>query len=163
MSTVIDQNLPIKTFPKFITLKDEPSYFPNIQNLFIKYFEPLFGNQSSALLKIKEGQDRECEILIQGDKIIGLIVYKNTLIDNVKFGKSLIVKNLLINNFQENSQYELLLIDRIIQVAKEKLAKGFIAVVSQNSYISKQKDFSKLKWGIDKLGSVKYLVHKALC
>jgi len=64
---------------EFVSLRDRPELFSIIKKTFEERIKPVYGDQTQALLKIKEGTDRTCEILFALSKAVGMIVYKNEL------------------------------------------------------------------------------------
>ncbi len=48
-----------------------------LEEYFSEKIEPLYGNQSEFIRKIKEGKDRVCEFIFYGQKVCGIVIYKN--------------------------------------------------------------------------------------
>jgi len=145
----------------FHTLKETDSIeFQIVQNAFDNQIAPLYGSQELALSKIKKAEDRTTEILFDEKIAIGLIVYKNSLQDEFKnkgCDKSLEIKTLIVINPKINSNkgFGSLLIARIIEVAKEKMANNIHVTVSSNAQSSLE-FFRKKKFEIVEKWEDKY-------
>ncbi|KKL87608.1 hypothetical protein LCGC14_1933020, partial [marine sediment metagenome] len=157
----IDQNPSNSTF-FFEKLKEGPSIeFEIVKKAFESQIAPLYGSQEQALSKIQTAKDRNSEILFDGAKAVGLLVYKNELQDEFKklgVEDSLEIKTLIVIDPKINSNkgYGSLLINRIIEVAKEKLAKNIHVTVSANAQTSLE-FFKKKKFEIIEKWEDKYI------
>jgi hypothetical protein len=81
---------------------------------------PIYGNQKSAIAKIKEGQDRTCEVMLKYDNPIGIIVYKSKLQNEYGLENALELKTLFLLNPHKNSGqgYGSRLFQRIDEIAE---------------------------------------------
>lgn len=105
----------------FIKISSHPSLFKIVQSAFKKMIGPIYGDQSKAVAKIKEGKDRTCEIMLKHGNPLGIIVYKNSLQNEYGLTEALELKTLFIFNPDRNSGKGLgsSLFHRIDEVARE--------------------------------------------
>ncbi len=105
----------------FVRVNVKSSHFKIVQNTFQKLISHIYGDQNTALEKIKEGKDRTCELMMNYHNPLGIIVYKNSLQDEYGLSNALELKTLLLLNSNKNSGhgYGSRLFQRIDVVAKE--------------------------------------------
>lgn len=81
--------------------------FDHVKHYLNSQISKLYGNQQSAIRKIAEGKDRNCELLInKSAKEYGILIYKNQLtsqINNLSFPGTFVIKTLFVINPLENS------------------------------------------------------------
>lgn len=112
--------------------------FPVVRRVFEKNLAPLYGNQERALSQIVKGGDRKCELLMDGKKAVGLIVYKRDPQNEFErhgIVNSLELKTLIVIDPKENSGkgYGSILANRVGEVAREAFAKGVHVTVSDHA------------------------------
>ncbi|GAB6020832.1 hypothetical protein CHUAL_003486 [Chamberlinius hualienensis] len=146
---------------------------------FSRVIAPIYGDQTCALSKIAEGQDRECQILCSKSEQdgaiepVGIIVYKRRPTNEYqKFGieKSLEIKSLFVINEKVNSGkgYGNLLIKRIEDEAISCDANGMHVTVSETvpqsiKFFKKHGFIEMHHWhGKYKDGVIEYLLFKKL-
>jgi len=61
---------------RFVEVNENHPLFPQVEDLFIKIIAPLYGDQTEGLNKIGKAKDRECQLLMEGKEIRGVLVYK---------------------------------------------------------------------------------------
>jgi len=105
----------------FVKTDSHPSHFKTVRHAFKKMISPIYGDQSNAIAKIKEGRDRACEIMLKYDNPLGIIVYKNQLQNEYGLERALELKTLFLFNPDKNSGngYGSRLFTRIDEVAFE--------------------------------------------
>ena len=138
MTSAISVNPAIQ--PEFIRVHSQSSsgLFSVVRRVFETNLAPLYGNQDKALSQIVKGGDRKCELLMDGQKAVGLILYKRDPQNEFqRYGivESLELKTLSVIDPKENSGkgYGSALVDRVIAVARETFAKGVHVTVSNNA------------------------------
>lgn len=96
-----------------------------VYNTFKVRIEPVYGNQHSALKKIKEGIDRSCELMLNCDNPVGILVYKNELQNEYGFKNALELKTICLINPEKNSGkgWGTILWQRIEEIARQKSAQ----------------------------------------
>jgi ribosomal protein S18 acetylase RimI-like enzyme len=138
--------------------------------LFHKVIEPLYGDQSSALLKIAKAEDRTCEVLLADDTILGIVVYKNFPISEFA-DNSLEIKTLFVVDAENNSHKGIgsKLVQRVEEVAKMRgIFENIVVTVSEEKPQSieffKRKGFEVIKICPDKYkkGMKEYVFCKSL-
>src|SRR5689334_20899995 len=105
----------------FIKICSSSPYLKVIENTFTKMISPVYGDQNSAVAKLKEGKDRTCEVMLKYDNPVGIIVYKNILQNEYGLSGALELKTLFLFNPEKNSGngYGSMLFQRIDNVAIE--------------------------------------------
>ena len=105
----------------FVKTCSHQSQFRTVQSAFKKMLVPIYGDQKSAIAKIKEGLDRVCEVMSKYDNPLGIIVYKNRLQNEYGLKNALELKSLFLFNPDTNSGYGFgsRLFQRIDEVAEE--------------------------------------------
>lgn len=96
----------------------------DVQDIFKKILEPLYGDQTKAIRQIEESVDRKCYLLYENTRPTGVLVYKTAPSDeyaNHGVENSIEIKSLFVNHAAENSGRGLgsALIDKL----KEKVSK----------------------------------------
>lgn len=104
----------------FVTSNSHPSYLKIVQRAFKKILTPIYGNQASAITKIKAGEDRICEVMLKHGDPLGIIVYKNKLQNEYGLKGALELKSLFLLDPNKNSGngFGSCLFDRIDDVAR---------------------------------------------
>jgi len=80
MSELARNNLPESKFENpihFVEVSKEHPLFPQVEELFNQIIAPLYSDQTNALNKIGEAQDRKCQLLMENGEIRGVLVYKS--------------------------------------------------------------------------------------
>lgn len=105
----------------FVKTSFHSSHFRTVQSSFKKMIEPIYGDQKNAIVKIKEGLDRTCEVMLKHDNPVGMIVYKNKLQNEYGLVSALELKTLFLFNPNKNSGHGFgsRLFQRIDEVAQE--------------------------------------------
>jgi len=116
----------------FIKVSLSSSYFKAVQSAFKKMLSPVYGDQTSSLQKIREGKDRICEVMLNFDNPIGVLVYKNTLQNEYGLKKALELKTLFLFNPRKNSGkgFGSSLFKRVESIAREMGSKMIYCTAS---------------------------------
>ncbi len=133
----------------FTNIRSNPIFYKIVQDSFKNILKPIYGDQKKAVDKIKEGLDRTCEIMLNYENPIGIIVYKNSLQNEYGLLQALELKSLFLFNPTRNSGHGFgsLLFQRIDQIAKEMSAKIIYCTASskvENSIKCAQKNGYKI-------------------
>lgn len=109
----------------FIKIDFSSPYFKTVRNAFKKLLSPVYGDQTNALQKLKDGKDRSCEIMLNFENPVGILVYKNTLQNEYGLMNALELKTLFLLNPQKNSGkgFGSTLFKRIDRIAREMGSK----------------------------------------
>ncbi|MCI0381628.1 MAG: hypothetical protein L0207_01040 [Chlamydiae bacterium] len=109
----------------FIRMNTNSFYFEIVTSAFKKLIEPIYGDQSESLAKIKRGKDRICELMFSYENPVGLVVYKNKLQNEYGLDRAMELKTLFLFNPEKNSGkgFGSSLFQRIDEIAEEKGAK----------------------------------------
>ena len=109
----------------FVKASCGSSHWKTVKNAFKKMIEPIYGNQNNAIGKIKEGTDRTCEVMLNYENPMGIIVYKNSLQHEYELENALELKTLFLFNPDKNSGHGFgsRLFQRIDEIAQEMGAK----------------------------------------
>jgi len=102
----------------------KPQLMEVISEIFHRILTPLYGSQVKAIHQIEESSDRTCHLLYEGEHPVGVLVYKNSPIDEfAEFGirKSIEVKSLFVDNAGKNSGKGLG--STLVQKLKEEVSK----------------------------------------
>jgi len=124
---------------KFVCVNSESIFFAKVKQIFTESIAPLYGSQDKAINQIYESTDRTCELLLDNaDDPKGILVYKNALQDEFAdhgIKNSLEIKTLMVVKPKENSGkgFGRQLIERINDIATEKVSDGIHVTVSQNA------------------------------
>lgn len=130
--------------------------FAEIESVFSKLIEPIYGSQDMSLAKIGRGEDRLCEALFEYEQPKGLIVYKKALVDG-----NLELKTLcLIDPINDSRKgFGSILIDRVIDTARRRHANKIVVTVSlqanalgffqRNGFVVIASEQDKYKSGIE--------------
>ncbi len=121
---------------EFIRVDKNHQLFPQVRTLFEEVIAPIYGDQKDALEKIGEGKDRACEVLVQAEKINGIIVYKTRPTDEfAQYGakNALELKTLFVVNASQNSGRGLgsKLLERVENAAKPAIFSSIVVTVSE--------------------------------
>lgn len=77
-----------------------------VEEIFHRILTPLYGPQTKAIQQIREGVDRSCYLLYEGDNPTGVLVFKTVLSNEFEaYGvrESIEVKSLFVDHAQQNS------------------------------------------------------------
>lgn len=90
----------------FKTLRRRDKKLLNLlEGYFLEIIQPLYGDQSEFLKKIKEGKDRICEFLIYSEKAAGVAIYKNhTSNEFIDFGIENAIEIKTVFLFEKNKK-----------------------------------------------------------
>lgn len=133
---VLFTNLYSAEFKKITQNNDENFKF--VEQYFSSVIEPLYGNQSQALEKIKSGKDRTCELLFDEEqKPIGILVYKHLPTDefsSLGAPNALEIKTLFVINADKNSGKGIgsQLLGKVLNVAKQLQCSHLVVTVSED-------------------------------
>jgi N-acetylglutamate synthase-like GNAT family acetyltransferase len=123
---------------KFVCLEENSSSFQVVKEIFENMIEPVYGDISATLEKIKQCKDRRCEFMVseENGQYIGLIIYKKTPTNEfAKLGirNSLEIKTLLVIDPKRNSGKGLgtALLKRVEAVATQLHASSMHVTVSE--------------------------------
>lgn len=132
IQTVVPKRSVISDHIFFFKASSHSAYFKTVQNAFKKMIGPIYGDQKNALAKIKNGEDRTCEIMFKYDNPLGLIVYKNQLQSEYGLVDALELKTLFLFNPDKNSGngFGSQLFQRIDEIAQEKRASVIYCTAS---------------------------------
>lgn len=150
------------------------SNFVFVKEYFHKVIEPLYGDQSQALLKIGAGKDRTCELLYDSSQSpVGMLVYKNSPVEEfacLGAGNALEIKTLFVMDATQNSGRGLgsQLLDRVVSVAQVLRCSCLVVTVSEEkkeslSFFLRKGFFvthtmhGKFKKGLDEYVLVRFL------
>ena len=98
----------------FKKINGDSREFNVVKDLFQKVIAPLYGDQTQALEKISRSDDRNCEILFDDQKPVGIIVYKSSLQEGNLECKTLC---LIDSGAQSKKGYGSVLLNRLIDKA----------------------------------------------
>ncbi|PCI76324.1 hypothetical protein COB21_04500 [Candidatus Aerophobetes bacterium] len=113
----------------FVVVSRTSPHFPQLTAIFKKEVVPLHGDQGRTLRKL--GDDRQAEVLMRNDKIVGVIVYKKELQESnekTKYPGGFEVKNIVV--LQDSPRYVGMLVDRVVKLAKRALASSVYCIIS---------------------------------
>jgi hypothetical protein len=129
-STISHCELQFKTLQK----KDKRA-FQFLEKYFLEYIQPVYGNQSQILQKIKNGKDRTCEFLIFCGRPVGVLIYKNQLSEEfsklgIEGGFELKTVFLLERKTKTSGLFLKSLLGRAAQLALQREGKCIFGTVS---------------------------------
>jgi GNAT superfamily N-acetyltransferase len=121
--------------PRFATVSTGET-MALVEQLFKEVITPLYGDQTDALRKIKEGTDRKCKLLYHLDQPVGVIVYKTALSNEYEaYGikNSLELKTLFVIDAKNNSGKGIgkQLVDKVIKIARKLHASSIHVTVNE--------------------------------
>ncbi len=124
----------------FLKVNQFSPFFKLIVSAFKKYIEPVYGSQKSAILKIKKGVDRQCEIMFSYSNPIGVLVYKNCLQAEYGLKEALELKSLFLLNADKNSGkgFGSILFERMDEIAQQMQARAIYCTASSKKMESVQ-------------------------
>jgi hypothetical protein len=138
MSSSVKINKIIQKKPFYFFKKLGPNnveMFNIIKNYFFKNIEPIYGNQNTALEKIKQSEDRTTVLLFYQNKVSGCIIYKNNLTSefcNFGFNETLELKTFFL--FEKKHKTAgfiiILLLNYLAKIAVSKNAKAIVGTIS---------------------------------
>lgn len=122
----------------FHRVNQSSPYMPQLRDIFEKIIKPLYGPQEDALNKIGQAKDRACYMLYEGNRPVGVIVFKTELSNEFASSNihdSIEIKSLFVVDSTSNSGRGLgtTLLNKIIEEG-EKLKinhAGFHVTVSE--------------------------------
>lgn len=124
----------------FKVVNGSSRFFPQVEALFQTQVKKFYGDQSSALNKIRSSEDRTCEVLLgEASSPQGVIVYKNALSNQCFKLKTLSLINPDVSSGRGLGSR---LLSRVVDVAEEKSATSIRLSVSSGSGVL---DFYKKK------------------
>jgi ASC-1-like (ASCH) protein len=104
--------------------------FPVVVRVFNERIAPIYGDQSTALQKIGDGQDRLCEGLFENQLPKGIVVYKKKLVEGALELKTLC----LVNPGAEGGKgLGSMLVDHTVETAERRRANRVFVTVSTQS------------------------------
>ncbi|HVX00645.1 MAG TPA: hypothetical protein VHA52_09475 [Candidatus Babeliaceae bacterium] len=109
----------------FVSVNSQSSHFKIVKGGFGKIIAPVYGDQEKAIEKIKSGEDRTCEVMLNFANPLGVLVYKNKLQSEYGLSQGLELKTLFLLNPTKNSGngFGSCLFKRVEVVAQEMGAK----------------------------------------
>ncbi|CAL7964398.1 putative hydrolases of HD superfamily [Gammaproteobacteria bacterium] len=117
----------------FSSVRNNPGLFTLVERVFREKIEPLYGDQSAAIEKIKSGVDRDCEIMFIDGQPKGLLVYKTKLQNEYGLEDAFELKNMsLFDHINDKGLGELLL-ERAERNAKKVGARYAYGTVCNNN------------------------------
>lgn len=116
----------------FSIVDGESKQFSLVEDFFSTTIETLYGDQSRLLKKIASGRNRLCEILMNGDEPLGLLVCKQSL-----SGADLVVETLALFDPENQSGkgYRSMLLRRVFSIANSRRAASVCIKVSNSDSI----------------------------
>ena len=116
-----------------ITFKEiSEDNFDLVASVFKDLIEPNYGDQSSAIEKIKQAKDRRCELACHDGQAIGMIVYKTDLQEEYQFKNAFEIKTLLLFDRDAYKGFGEHLFQRVESIAKNMGADVMISTVSDS-------------------------------
>ncbi|EFB42392.1 GNAT family N-acetyltransferase [Parachlamydia acanthamoebae] len=115
----------------FVPVDGTHSLFKQVEDLFNSTIKPLYGDQTQALHKISLSLDRKCELLVNGENIAGIIVYKKQPTQEFQeYSDAFELKTLFVVDAKTNSRRGLgtILWNRVNDVALQTIGIKRIAV-----------------------------------
>lgn len=115
----------------------KPEFYPLIDFAFKTFIEPLYGDQSAAISKIKSQKDRKCDLLLLKGEPIGLVVYKKSLQSEFGLTHAFELKTLLIFDKKRALKYHAgdVLFDYAEKIAKSQQANFIYATIHDDSLV----------------------------
>lgn len=112
-----------------------------VKNTLKTQIEPLYGDQSLALEKVINMNDRKCFILFTDNKPLGLLIFKENLSSEFsQYGvyDSLEIKTLVLNSPNENSGrgYGTVLLNKAIEYSCSKSLKSIHVTICEERHDS---------------------------
>jgi len=119
-----------KSFYSFRVIDRDCREFTIVRSVFSRVIEPLYGEQQEALKKIGRGVDRLCEMLFDGERAVGLIVYKKELQASRFELKTLCLIN---PSLDSKKGYGTKLMYRVMELAYSRQATEVLVTVSSGA------------------------------
>lgn len=115
--------------------KKDKKYFQLLENYFRENIQPVYGDQSQILEKIKTGKDRTCEFLTFCERPVGVLIYKNQLSEEfsnfgIKDGLELKTVFLLERKTKTSGLFLCSLLSRAAQMVLQKEGECIFGTVS---------------------------------
>lgn len=119
----------------FQSLATNPSLGLIIRHAFKQRIQPIYGDQTAALKRVFAQSDRSCELLLDGDRPVGLLLYKDVPNDEwstLGVVHSLEIKTLIVLSAERNrgKGYGRALLTRSAEVAMERGAQSLFVTAS---------------------------------
>jgi ASC-1-like (ASCH) protein len=144
---------------EFVAVANHDSYYKSVKRAFKDTVEKLYGDQTTAIQKIKKSEDRKCLVLVENGSPVAILVYKvKPTSEFSRYGieNSLEVKTfMLINPDSKDSERHFSeLYYKVVDIAKQIHARGIHVTVSEKvtwtmSFL-KEKGFKVCRYWKDK-------------
>jgi ASC-1-like (ASCH) protein len=121
---------------EFVAVANHDSYYKSVKRAFKDTVEKLYGDQTTAIQKIKESEDRKCLVLVENGSPVAILVYKvkpTSEFSRYDIENSLEVKTfMLINPDSKDSEGHFVkLYSEVVDIAKQIHASGIHVTVSE--------------------------------
>lgn len=116
----------------FLSLDRRSPHFDRIEDCFNHQIAALYGDQSRMISRLKDGEDRKCELLLDRQSPAGFVVYKTANQPNFShYGveDSFEIKNIHLFDPSREDQMDLLC-NRVILLARRQFAKNVHVLVT---------------------------------
>lgn len=132
------QQLPLAPQLELQKASDSPMLMDLVSRSFRSQIQPIYGDQSSAIRKLQEGTDRECEVLLNNGTPVGVLVYKKYLQNEWGIKNALELKSLFLIHPELNSGngFGTYLFNRVDDIAVEKQANSIFCTASSITHPS---------------------------
>jgi len=121
---------------EFVAVANHDSYYKSVKIAFKDTVEKLYGDQRTAIQKIKKSEDRKCLVLVENGSPVAILVYKvkpTSEFSRYDIENSLEVKTfMLINPGSKDSEGHFVqLYSKVVDIAKQIHASGIHVTVSE--------------------------------
>jgi len=121
---------------EFVVVANHDGYYQSVKRTFEDTVEKWYGDQTTAIEKIKKSEDRQCLVLVENGSPVAILVYKvnpTSEFSRYDIENSLEVKTFMLINpdSKDSERHFVKLYSKVVDIAKQTHASGIHVTVSE--------------------------------